>query len=101
MKTIPLKTLTDETPGQPAMEFSYSKVLVQTLTGAPAQGMTIEEMRTRMRIADALEAAEVYTVGHVNQATREVSEGSTARGGGFAASELEPTPSSADSVLAA
>ena len=58
MKTIPLKTVTDTTPGQPETEFDYARVMITILTGANPQGLTIEDMRKRMRIADALEAGQ-------------------------------------------
>ena len=58
-----------------------------------------EKMGAEEAFCEALEAAEVYTVHYVNRATGGVPQGSTARGGGFAAGELEPSPT--DGVLAA
>lgn len=58
MRTFELKTMLDETPGQVPVMFDYQVILLQVMTSGGARGLTIEEMRRRMRVADRLEAAD-------------------------------------------
>ena len=58
MKTLKLKKLRDKTPGQPEMDFDYKDVLMQIVTGGAPNGISLNDMSKRMRIANRLEPAD-------------------------------------------